>query len=407
MKTKWKIVIAVLAAILALGIAATAIMLYEKPPEENLSAGEKVVNLPCTELYPCSDEYVKYLGAPQKLMAGAVLYYNAPAKEKTNCQIEKYNCLSSQDFEELFNTLKEQKWVNDALVDRTAFVFDGQVYYRGWLYFSFEQKIAYYDGYFCTMPDNVVEKLKEYKKKYAQKYEGTYKVGKDVNTKFVSGTVVKDYYEEYGRDVLVLELFDTEPLSQKVERIDFSFDAVGAYPQIKEGDKITVEFIGAVEAWGNGRIPQTIGYYKYDEAFSYDAVPAEHIAYSTTFESKTDGVLRFSSLSEFKSYYGESSLKHFPQLTEEFFDEYYIFTVGVVGSGSDNYAVDNVYIGGDTLMILVYDANIRDGRTMDIAYHTIAVAVKKAAVSECTNYKFISGGIAKNYATGVNSNKDE
>ena len=385
MKTKWKIVIAVLAAILVLGIAATAIMLCEKPSVETPSDVEAAISQ-YDELYPCSDEYVKYLGAPQKLMAGAVLYYNAPAKEKTNCQIEKYNCLSSQDFEEVFNTLKEQKWVNDALVDRTAFVFDGQVYYRGWLYFSFEQKIAYYDGYFCTMPDSVVEKLKEYKKKYAQKYEGTYKAGEPIDTKFVSGTVVKDYCEEYGRDVLVLELFDTEPLGRNVAWIDFSFRAVGAHPQIKEGDKITVEFIGAVEALGRGRIPQTIGYYRYDEGFVYEPTPAEHIAYSTTFDGKTEGVMRFASLSEFKSYYGESGLKYLPQLTEEFFDEYYIFTVGINGSGSDDYAVDNVYKDGDTLKVLVYDANIGDQRTLDIAYHTVAVAVKKAAVSECTNY---------------------
>ena len=221
----------------------------------------------------------------------------------------------------------------------------------------------------------------------------------------MSGTVVKDYCEEYGREVLVLELFDTEPLSRNVAWIDFSFDAVVAYPKIKEGDKITVEFIGAVEAWGNGRIPQTIGYYKYDEAFSYDAVPAEHIAYSTTFESKTDGVLRFSSLSEFKSYYGESSLKHFPQLTEEFFDEYYIFTVGINGSGSDDYAVDYLYKDGDTLKVLVYDANIGDQRTLDIAYHTVVVAVKKNAVSECTSYKFINGGRERIYAEAVNCNE--
>ena len=405
MKTKWKIVIAVLAVVLALGVAAAAIMLCEKPPVENLSGGGEEVIAQYDELYPCSDEYVKYLGAPQKLMAGAVLYYNAPAKEKTNCQIEKYNCLSSQDFEELFNTLKEQKWVNDALVDRTALVFDGQVYYRGWLYFSFEQKIAYYDGYFCTMPDNVVEKLKEYKKRYAQKYEGTYKAGEPIDTKFVSGTVVKDYCEEYGRDVLVLELFDTEPLSRNVAWIDFSFDAVGAYPKIKEGDKITVEFIGAVEALGRGRIPQTIGYYRYDEGFVYDPTPAEHIAYSTTFDGKTEGVMRFASLSEFKSRYGEKVLKYFPQLTEEFFDKYYIFTVGTVGSGIDNYAVDNVYKDGDTLMILVYDANIGDQRTLDIAYHTVVVAVKKNAVSECTSYKFINGGRERIYAEAVNCNE--
>ena len=406
MKTKWKIVIAVLAVVLALGVAAAAIMLCEKTPVENLSGGGEEVIAQYDELYPCSDEYVKYLGAPQKLMAGAVFYYRTPT-ERTNGPLEQYACLSSQDFEELFNTLKEQKWVNDALVDRTEFIFDGQVYYRGWLYFSLEQKIAYYDGYFCTMPNSVVEKLKEYKERYAEKYEGTYKAGEDINTKFVSGTVVKDYYEEYGRDVLVLELFDTEPLSRNVAWIEFSFGAVGAYPQIKEGDKITVEFIGAVEAWGNGRIPQTIGYYEYDKNFEYTPVPAEHIAYSTTFDGKTEGVMRFASLSEFKSRYGEKVLKYFSQLTEKFFEEYYIFTNGILGSGSDNYAVDNVYKDGDTLKVLVYDANIGDQRTLDIAYHTVAVAVKKAAVSECTNYKFINGGIEKIYAIGVNSNKDE
>lgn len=75
--------------------------------------------------------------------------------------IEKRVELDNETYQELLNSLKNAKWIDDRIVDRLNFSFDGYIRCGYYVYFSFEQDVMYFDHYFCGIPDNVYELLKE------------------------------------------------------------------------------------------------------------------------------------------------------------------------------------------------------------------------------------------------------
>lgn len=105
---------------------------------------------------------------------GRVLFYSTPLLEDQlpgEADIAGYYQMSSTELSNLLDMLKEQKWNNDSLCDRIAFNFDGQIYYNEkWLYFSYEYRTFFYDGYLCEVSDSVMDHISNYADKMF-KYE--------------------------------------------------------------------------------------------------------------------------------------------------------------------------------------------------------------------------------------------
>ncbi len=101
---------------------------------------------------------------------GAVLFYSKPTDEHETPDIKYYNRFSEDDFEIFLSSLKTNRWTSDLLTDRISFNFDGQIhlYNDCWVYFGYEQKVAYYNEYYCTLTSEQIKTLKNLQKKAAK-----------------------------------------------------------------------------------------------------------------------------------------------------------------------------------------------------------------------------------------------
>lgn len=97
---------------------------------------------------------------------GRVLFYSTPLLEDQlpgEANIAGYYQMGSVELSNLLDTLKKQKWVWDASIDRILLTLDGQIYYNEkWLYFSFEYRTFFYDGYLCEVSDSVMDHIRNY-----------------------------------------------------------------------------------------------------------------------------------------------------------------------------------------------------------------------------------------------------
>ncbi len=89
-----------------------------------------------------------------------VSYYDAPTRENLSPVISKTARISSEHFEPMFKKLENSEWTNDAAVDRLPYYFDGQIDTgEHIIFFAFEQKVLYCEGYFTGLSDENSEFL--------------------------------------------------------------------------------------------------------------------------------------------------------------------------------------------------------------------------------------------------------
>lgn len=98
---------------------------------------------------------------------GTLYYYKEPLDENESLHgglsIRKTVDFQQESYQKLLSELKTAKWVNDAVVDRLSFTFDGFVDCGYYLDFSLEQKIVYCNGHFSGMSDTVYQILSSLK----------------------------------------------------------------------------------------------------------------------------------------------------------------------------------------------------------------------------------------------------
>ena len=96
---------------------------------------------------------------------GFVKYFKRKIDEHSSdlhsaLSIEKRVELDNETYQKLLNSLKNAKWVDDRTIDRLSFTFDGYIDCGYTVYFSFKQKVIYFDNYFCEMPNEILRLLK-------------------------------------------------------------------------------------------------------------------------------------------------------------------------------------------------------------------------------------------------------
>lgn len=114
----------------------------------------------CTEFNAVGgpDAYIPY-------ERGFVNYYKHRIDEHSSelrsaLSIEKHLELDHENYEKLLYMLKNAKWHDDRTIDRLSFTFDGYIDCGYTVYFSFKQKVIYFDNYFCEMPNEILRLLK-------------------------------------------------------------------------------------------------------------------------------------------------------------------------------------------------------------------------------------------------------
>lgn len=93
-------------------------------------------------------------------LGGTIYFYNQATDEHETPVIQK-SAEFGDGFSPFLKILKDEKWTDDNLVDRISHNYNGKISYSdNWIYFGYEQKVIYYDHYYCTVTDDVIETLK-------------------------------------------------------------------------------------------------------------------------------------------------------------------------------------------------------------------------------------------------------
>lgn len=170
---------------------------------------------------------------------GEVFFYKTATDEHENPTIVKYAEFGN-GFKDFLKTLETQKWTDDYLTDRISFDFNGKISCFGdWIYFSYDQKVVYYDHYFSDVDNKVIESIKKMEEKAVDYSETT---NKNQNPYF-NATVL----EVYENSVLV-EPFKDEEIRENSDKISVSTEVISTnpLPELKKGMQIRVVYNGVI-----------------------------------------------------------------------------------------------------------------------------------------------------------------
>lgn len=95
---------------------------------------------------------------------GTISFYAEPTKEGTEPVVVDASSLSEKQAEELRKVIDDvDTWVNDALVDRLAYYFDGYIEFAGdqtLYYFTYEYNVIYFNQQFAEIPAEDMQVIK-------------------------------------------------------------------------------------------------------------------------------------------------------------------------------------------------------------------------------------------------------
>ncbi|MBR2043464.1 MAG: M56 family metallopeptidase [Clostridia bacterium] len=98
----------------------------------------------------------------ENLINGTIFFYNEPTAENTTAIIENIVQMPEEEFNSFIDRIENQKWVADAIVDRTTFYFDCHISYDDLIYISFGEKVIYYKEHFTNLSDEDAAFIKSY-----------------------------------------------------------------------------------------------------------------------------------------------------------------------------------------------------------------------------------------------------
>jgi len=108
----------------------------------------------------------------QPIVDGAIVFYRETTEEHNTPVYDTYHRMSSAALTALMDDLAAEQWIYDGLVDRTAFHFDGKLWYHDqWLYFGFEERIVFCGEHFAGVSDDTMERFKSVQKQ-AEPFRG-------------------------------------------------------------------------------------------------------------------------------------------------------------------------------------------------------------------------------------------
>lgn len=96
---------------------------------------------------------------------GTISFYSEPTREGTDPVIVDASSISKKQAEELRKIIDDvDTWVNDALVDRLAYYFDGHIEFSGDktpYYFTYEYNVIYFNQQFAEIPAEDMQVIKD------------------------------------------------------------------------------------------------------------------------------------------------------------------------------------------------------------------------------------------------------
>lgn len=175
---------------------------------------------------------------------GSVMFYSEQTVEDEIPFIEKYAHFNAS-YGTFLKLLSSQKWVYDAIVDRTEFYYDGKIFCnQNWLYFGYQQKVIYYNGYFCNVDDEILEFIKN-QEQYAAKLtlpdDVTYSGIGDINVNPSFVGTVEEIYDKY----ILVRANENQEIGGELEVSKKVVSSVPV-PELKIGDKVKVVYNGEI-----------------------------------------------------------------------------------------------------------------------------------------------------------------
>lgn len=96
---------------------------------------------------------------------GTISFYTEPTREGTTPVDYHCSSISKKQAEKLRSIINDvDTWVNDALVDRLAYFFDGHIEFAGdkkLYYFSYEYNVIYFSQQFAEIPEEDMQVIKD------------------------------------------------------------------------------------------------------------------------------------------------------------------------------------------------------------------------------------------------------
>lgn len=413
MKKRLIVWILVASVLLSGGVFAVVRSLNKTPPiKENADnidlCDERIFyqNSP-TEVKTLEYDFESTVPDKQPIKKQTVFIYKEPCKLSEKPELELYGSLGNNPAKQI----KSVMLLDEAKeADINDFVFEGQIYYHGWVYFNLSERNIYYNGKVYKLNYDYTF-FGEYFWKGFPKYEGDYKFGDPLpEHKFLSGTVIK-----IGKGYALKPLED-EPLSQLCEIVYPAFSG-------EVGKKVTIEYTGYVMAGKPAVIPFALCGYDYDPDFAYEKTAPEVLdisisstmdysnfnydyeidKYNTSSDANSDNGKRawyenckiIESIDEFAEYRGTYIAAFNKNYGEEFFKNNSLILIQFnKGTSSCDYMLRKLAVSEKSIHIGLYDKRDSFWGTTAIGYYIFSIAVPKSRTVECT--KLIVNGEIKN-----------
>ncbi len=328
----------------------------------------------------------------QPIKQRTVFIYKEPSKLSESPELALYGFLGNNDAYQIKSVLM----VDGAKeADINDFVFEGQIYHHGWVYFNLTERNLYYNGKIYKLNYDYTF-FGEYFWENYKEYKGDYSFGDPLpEHQFFSGTVVET---ENG---YAIKPFEDEPIAALFETVRPNF-----FTEV--GKKVTVEYKGYVMA-AECPYVQALGGYEYDPDFVYEKTeptvldvrngtyhePVKPtgmpIGYSDIDNMSSFGTERsviIDTFEEFKEYKETYRLVFNLNYGREFFENnslvYFCFWEG---TGSMDYHFKEISVTPKTIHITISEPEREPGAyayDTGMGFYTFSVAVPKSQTKNCT-----------------------
>ncbi len=102
------------------------------------------------------------IGNVEPLSNGVIQFYNEPTAENKTAIIDQWATMTKDDFNLFLEQIKNQKWVDDEIVDRLTYYYDCRIAYDDFIYIGYDQKVIYYKKWFTELTDENAALIKSY-----------------------------------------------------------------------------------------------------------------------------------------------------------------------------------------------------------------------------------------------------
>lgn len=172
---------------------------------------------------------------------GVIQFYNEPTAENKTVIVDKWATMTKDDLNLFLEQIKNQKWVDDEIVDRLTHYYDCRISYDDFIYIGYDQKVIYYEKWFTELTDENAALIKSY---YPNDENSDVKGGEQ---DYFNGEVLA--INDNSIKVKCLDVTKGDVTEGTELNVTKNIVSANGVPAIKVGDTIRVVYTGIRETY--------------------------------------------------------------------------------------------------------------------------------------------------------------